>query len=195
MLQPDVIEPNATNPILRQPIMRAGSARSLARRSGVVLAFLLAVNSSACGIRLRSPIQTKPDPVGQASAEPPKTFIHSTSDSRSTRLVEVRDGSKKDALFRTVSNLLAQRNTVDVSDERAGFLMTTWQTGLVRDGVPDLHYRTRVVIRFLGDDWKQVAVRAEANWQRGEEWDVGYDIGLLESLAAELRASIGKPPN
>ena len=86
------------------------------------------------------------------------------------------------------------RVAVDVSDPNAGFLMTPWQASLARDGVPELRYRTRIVLRFLGDDWKQLAVRTEANWLRGEEWQVGYDAALLDSVSANLTTRLGKHP-
>jgi hypothetical protein len=35
-------------------------------------------------------------------------------------------------------------------------------------------------------------VRAEANWQRDDEWDVGVDNSLLEEVASEVRTRIGK---
>ena len=87
---------------------------------------------------------------------------------------------------------LEQRYTVDVSDPNAGFLMTPWQATLARDGVPELRYRTRIILRFLGDDWKQLAVRADANWLRGEEWTVGYDAALLDTVSTNLTARLGK---
>jgi hypothetical protein len=45
---------------------------------------------------------------------------------------------------------------------------------------PDLRYRTRLTARFLGDDWKKLQLRHEANWARGDEWDVGYDVAQLD---------------
>jgi hypothetical protein len=101
----------------------------------------------------------------------------------------------KQQLFRAVSDWLSQKYSIDVSDPRAGFLMTPWQASYLRDGLPDLHYRTRVIIRFVGDsagDWRQVSARAEANWQVGDEWDIGYDQQLLEDVLVELRTRIGK---
>ena len=71
--------------------------------------------------------------------------------------------------------------------------MTAWQASLLRDGVPDLRYRTRVTARF-GDDWKKLQLRHEANWARGDEWDVGYDVAQLDSVTTELRAKLGKKP-
>ena len=35
-------------------------------------------------------------------------------------------------------------------------------------------------------------MRAEANWQRGDEWDTGFDTRLLDDVIAELRTKIGK---
>jgi hypothetical protein len=51
------------------------------------------------------------------------------------------------------------------------------------------------MIRFLGDEWKQVSVRAQANWQRvgaNDEWDVGYDTQVLDDVSNELMVRIGK---
>lgn len=142
---------------------------------------------TACAnVRFRSPIAP--------AASPPATFVATTSDTRTTRVIDVRDGLSKTAAFRAVSDFLSQKYAIDVSDAHAGFLMTPWQAPLIRDGVPDLRYRTRVITRFIGDDWKQLSVRVEANWQKGDEWDVGYDSEMLEDVVVELRARVGKKP-
>ncbi len=132
-----------------------------------------------------------PAPSPPANVAPP-TFVKTTSDARITRLIDVRDGMNKSALFRAASDFLTAKYSIDVSDAKAGYLMTPWQASYNRGGAPDLHYRTRIIIRFIGDDWKQVAVRAEANWQRDDEWDIGYDTQMLEDVVVELRTRIGK---
>jgi len=108
-----------------------------------------------------------------------------------TRVIDVREGMSKAQAFKAASDYLAQSFSIDVSDPKSGFLMTPWQNSLVRNGAPDLRYRTRLIIR-IGDDGRQASVRSEANWQRGEEWDVGFDSGLLEDGVIELRTRIGK---
>lgn len=133
-----------------------------------------------------------PPPLFTSHDGAPISFVPSTSDAKTTRIVMVRDGLTKQALFRMATDYLAQKYTVDVSDPNAGFLMTPWQAMLSRDGVPELRYRTRIVLRFLGDDWKQLAVRAEANWLRGEEWQYGYDSALLDSVSTHLTSRLGK---
>lgn len=94
--------------------------------------------------------------------------------------------------MRILTEALGQRYTVEVTDAKAGFAMTSWQAP-TREGVPDLRYRTRVVARFL-NDWKHLQVRDEANWARGQDWDLGYDSAQLDSVTADLRASLGKKP-
>lgn len=171
-------------------------ARELRLAGRAALAVML-VFLGACGLRLQSPVAKGQRPAAaQPPPTPPETFVRSTSDTKTTRIVEVREGVKKDAAFKMVSDMLAQRYTVDVSDPRAGFLMTAWQSSVGQNGVPDLRYRVRVVVRFLGvgEEWKQISVRADANWQRLDEWDVGFDVAALEAVAAELRLMLGKRP-
>lgn len=149
------------------------------------LAGLLLV-ASCGGVALRSPISTSPQAAG-----PPSTFVATTADARMTRVIDVRDGMTKAQVFRAASDYLTQKLSVDVSDARAGFLMTPWQNSLVRGGAPELRYRTRVIIR-ISDDGKQASIRSEANWQRSDEWDVGFDSQILEDGVVELRTRIGK---
>lgn len=134
--------------------------------------------------------------VGCASAanNAPTTFIRSTSDAQVTRVIDVREGLSHAQAMRILTDALAQRYTVEIVDPRAGFAMTAWQASIQRDGVPDLRYRTRITGKFIGDDWRKLQLRDEANWQRGSEWDVGYDAAQLDSVTNELRARVAKRP-
>ena len=171
------------------------------------LAFI-ALSVGACSSIHRVP-KTGPEPAPAAAttkSEPepaplftsrdgaPVSFVASNSDAKTTRVVNVREGLTKPAVFRVATDYLTQKYSVYVSDPNAGFLMTPWQASLARDGVPELRYRTRIVLRFLGDDWKQLLVNAEANWLRGDEWQVGYDAALLDSVSVNLTTRLGKHP-
>lgn len=127
-----------------------------------------------------------------SGAAPPATFMQSTAEARNTRVIDVRDGFSKATAMRTLVDALGQHYTVEITDPKAGFAMTAWNASLVRDGVPDLRYRTRFVAQFMGDDWRKLQLRHEANWSRGSEWDVGYDAAQLDSVGAEVRAKLGK---
>ncbi|MEP6619487.1 MAG: hypothetical protein ABJE47_09235 [bacterium] len=127
-------------------------------------------------------------------ASAPASFVRSNAEPQVTRNIDVRDGLSHTQAMRIVNDALGQRYTVDVVDAKAGFVMTAWQASLTRNGVPDLHYRTRLTARFMGDDWRKLQVRGEANWARGDEWDVGFDAVQLDSASSELRAKLGRNP-
>ena len=133
-----------------------------------------------------------PVPAPLTTGGPPPTFARTTADLKVSRLIDVREGLSKTALWRAANEVLSSKYSIDVSDQKAGFLMTPWQASFSRAGMPDLRYRTRVIIRFVGEDWKQVLVRAEANWQRDDEWDVGVDNALLDDVSNDVKTKIGK---
>ena len=132
------------------------------------------------------------EPVAIPLSAAPPSFVRSTAEAQVMRTIDVREGLTHALAMRLLTDVLNQKYTVDVSDPRAGFVMTSWQASVLRDGVPDLRYRTRIIARFVGDDWRKLSVQDEAHWARGEEWDVGFDQPQLESVTAELKAKLGK---
>jgi hypothetical protein len=149
------------------------------------LAFLLALPLAACA--------TLTGGRG-GEGEPPGSFVRSTVELRATRMIEVRDALPRAQALKLASDALAERYVLEVTDPKAGFLMTAWQASMMRDGVPDLRYRTRLVAKFVGDDWRTLQLRSEANWARGEEWDIGYDVAQLDTVASELRTRLSRKP-
>ena len=129
--------------------------------------------------------------LGGRGSVAPGSFVHSTSDVQMSRTIDVRDGFTHAQAMRALTDALGAHFTIDVSDQRAGFVMTGWQAP-TRDGVPDLGYRTRIIARFVGDDWRKLTVRSEANVAQGIEWDVGYDVAELESVTNDLRAKFSR---
>lgn len=157
---------------------------------------MLSVSIAACSSLHRGPKSAagKPEPdvpLFTSRNGPPTTFVNSNSDAKTTRIIVVREGLSNEALFRIANDYLRSKYSVYVSDPSAGFLMTRWQSSLTRNGVPELRYRTRIIVSFLGDDWKRLSVNAEANWLHGEEWRVGYDSALLDSVSTQLAARLG----
>ena len=133
-------------------------------------------------------------PVPIALPVPPASFVRSNAEQQVTRMIDVRDGLTHAQAMRIVNDALSLRYTVEAADAKAGFVMTAWQASLLRDGVPDLHYRTRLTARFVGDDWRRLQLRGEANWARGDDWDVGFDAAQLDSVSTDVRAKIGRKP-
>jgi len=160
------------------------------------LPLLLACSLVACSKASQSPTPGRgPAPsvsnVSTTGNSAPSTFVKTTAEQPAMRSIDVRDGLTHPQAMRTLVDALSQRYVVDVTDSRAGFAMTTWQANGVRDGVPDLRYRTRITARFV-DDWRSLQVLSEARWARGQEADIGYDSVQLDSVATDLRAKLGK---
>jgi hypothetical protein len=149
------------------------------------LSFLLLLPLAACASVFQR---------GSPSGSPPASFVRSTAELRSTRTIQVREGMAHQDAMKVVADALGQRYVVEVADPNAGFTMTAWRASVSRAGVPDLRYRTRLVARFLGDDWRRLQVRSEANWARGDEWDIGYDVAQLDTASRELREHLSSRP-
>ena len=109
-------------------------------------------------------------------------------------MIEVREGLPKPDAMKLVADALGERYVVEVADPNAGFTMTAWRATMSREGVPDLRYRTRLIARFLGDDWRRLQVRSEANWAHGDEWDIGYDVAQLDTASRALRERLSPKP-
>lgn len=129
-----------------------------------------------------------------AGESPPSSFVRSTAELRATRMVQVRDGLAKPDAMKLVADALGERYVVEVTDPNVGFTMTAWRASVSREGVPDLRYRTRLIARFLGDDWRRLQVRSEANWARDDEWEIGYDVAQLDTASRELRERLTPKP-
>jgi hypothetical protein len=137
---------------------------------------------------------TAPTPRADPQGAPPPSFVRTTAEAPAMRTIDVRDGLTHQQAMRLLIDALQQRFTIDVVDPRAGFAMTTWQASLMREGAPDLRYRSRVTARFIGDEWRSLQVLSEARWSHGAEPDVGYDAAQLDSVAADLRTRFARKP-
>ena len=149
------------------------------------LSFLLVLVLAACAPLFRR--------AGRDESPPP-SFVHSTSELRSTRMIQVREGLPRPDAIKLVTDALGQRYVVEVTDATAGFTMTAWRASMSREGVPDLRYRTRLIAKFVGDDWRRLQLRSEANWARGDEWEIGYDVAQLDTASREMRERLSPKP-
>lgn len=156
--------------------------RVLSMRPAYMIAALAFAATSACSSLPRA---------GGGAAGPPQSFVRLAAESQTSHTIAVRDGLSRAAAWRALTDYLSDRHTIAVRDQNAGFAMTAWEASHSREGVPDLRYRTRLVVTYLGD-WSQLHVRSEASWKEGDEWHVGIDRSLLERTAGELQERVGR---
>jgi len=127
------------------------------------------------------------NPVGGT----PASFERLGNEAQLSRTIQVRAGMSRAVAWRTLTEYLSQRHTIAVQDQNGGFAMTAWEASAMREGVPDLRYRTRIIAHFIGEDWPQLYVRVDAGWKEGDQWQVGIDRQLLDRVAAELQTVLG----
>jgi hypothetical protein len=157
---------------------------------------LLACALVACAKTPNTSVSPAPgaavSPRADPQSAPPPSFVRTTAEAPAMRTIDVREGLTHQQAMRLLVDALQQRFTIDVVDPRAGFAMTTWQASLMREGAPDLRYRSRVTARFIGDEWRSLQVLSEARWSRSDQPEVGYDAAQLDSVASDLRAKFAR---
>ncbi len=126
-------------------------------------------------------------------ATPPKTFIKTFDEPGIWKAVELREGLGKDEVWRLVVDTLSQRYDLEVLQKESGYIRTSWQYTIVTPrGRISPEYRSRIVIKFLGDDWKTAQVKCESNWYEEGGWVMGYDTRILEDVYGDLQGKIGR---
>jgi len=129
---------------------------------------------------------------------PPTTFVKTYDEPGMWKSIEIKDGIDKPNLWRTIVDALTQQFDLEVLDKDSGYLRTSWKYTYIQQGLVNQNYRSRIVLKFVGDDWKVVQVKCESNWlQSGgfgaaAGWILGYDSKLLEDVYGDLQGRVGR---
>lgn len=135
---------------------------------------------------------------------PPKTFIKTFDEPGVWRTIEIREDLAKEETWRLVVDTLTQRHDLEVLEKESGYIRTSWKyTYITPMGQISEHYRSRIVVKFLGEDWKTAQVKCETNWmEKGQGgciggisrggWVMGYDTRILEDIYGDLQGKIGR---
>ena len=118
---------------------------------------------------------------------PPVTFVQTLEHSWVS--IEVREDISYDRAWASVVDLIVRKFEAEILSKEDGYLRTTWLytwTGELRED-----YRVRVTIKFVPDRSK-VDIKSEANYLRGENWIIGSDTALLQTLKADIMGIVGR---
>ena len=118
---------------------------------------------------------------------PPVTFVQTLEHSWVS--IEVREDISYDRAWASVVDLIVRKFEAEILSKEDGYLRTTWLytwTGELRED-----YRVRVTIKFVPDKSK-VDIKSEANYLRGENWVIGSDTVLLQTLKADIMGIVGR---
>ncbi len=118
---------------------------------------------------------------------PPVTFVQTLEHSWVT--IETREDISYDRAWASVVDLIVRKFEAEILSKEDGYLRTTWLytwTGELRED-----YRVRVTVKFVPDRTK-VDIKSEANYLRGENWIIGSDTALLQTLKADIMGIVGR---
>ena len=118
---------------------------------------------------------------------PPITFVQTLEHSWAS--IEVREDVPYDRAWDSVVDLIVRKFEAAILSKEDGYLRTTWLytwTGELRED-----YRVRVTIKFVPDKSK-VDIKSEANYLRRQNWIIGSDTALLQTLKSDIMGIVGR---
>lgn len=123
---------------------------------------------------------------------PPNTFVRTYDEPGMWKSVEVREGLEQIKLWRTVVDTLTRKYDLEVIDRESGYVRTSWKHTYVVQGAVSERYRSRIVLKFVGEKWEQLQIKCESNWLAQSGWMLGYDTRLLEDVFGDIQGRIGR---
>ncbi len=128
----------------------------------------------------------------------PESFIRTYDEPGIWRSFEVRKNLTKENLWRTIVDAISVNYDLEVIEKESGYLRTSWKFTYVEEdwwggGITD-RYRSRIVLKFVEEDWKILRVKCESHWMdpNKKSWVMGYDKLLLEDVFGDLQGRIGR---
>lgn len=107
--------------------------------------------------------------------------------------IEIRDGLEKNDLWRVVVDAVSQQFDLEVLDKESGYMRSSWKYSSIGRGDRADSYGNRISIKFLGDDWKTLQLKCEAQWYDPKEgWISGYDTRFLKDVYSQLQGRVGR---
>ena len=124
------------------------------------------------------------------------------------RSLKVREGIKKNDLWKVVLDVVSKELDIDVIKKKKGYLRTLWKIKYrkLESNTDAWKYRSRIILKFRYRKWRNLRIKCESQyWGRDiqfgmtrkemekaeEEWIKIYDSDLLEDIYTELKRRIG----
>ncbi|HHB91751.1 MAG TPA: hypothetical protein ENK59_00875 [Thioploca sp.] len=127
-----------------------------------------------------------------ATTKPP-TFIESHDEAGVWKSIYLHNHygvftDKNKEVWRRVVDVLSEKYDLEVLDKTSGYIRTSWKYMLPDE---DNKYRSRVIIKMLGNVWHTTKLKTEAQLFENGTWITGYDTAILEEIYKDLQGRIG----
>lgn len=117
----------------------------------------------------------------------PKTFVRTLEPTWAS--VELRTDLPYERAWGAVIDTLVKRFDLEVLQKADGYARTNWLYSWT--GKVDKNYRVRVTVKF-SQDRDKCEIKSEAEYGGSGNWEMGYDIRLLETIKADVMGTIGR---
>jgi hypothetical protein len=126
-------------------------------------------------------------------ATKPPTFVEDNDETNVWKSIRLHSNygifvDKNQEIWRRVVDMLSEKYDLEVLDKTSGYIRTTW-----KDLSPDSdnQYRSRIIVKMLGNVWHTAKLKTEAQLFEKGTWIAGYDSIVLEEIYKDFQGRIG----
>ncbi len=105
--------------------------------------------------------------------------------------VEIREDMSSEKAWQQVVDILAKKFELEMISREGGYVRTSWIHTWWMVGELTTNYRVRAIVKF-SPDWKKVDIKTEANYLKGQQWIVGTDTRLLQTVKTDIMGVVGR---
>jgi len=119
----------------------------------------------------------------------PKTFVSGIDSPWAG--IEIRDDMTPDKAWEAVVDVLAKKFDLEMISREGKYVRTAWTYNWLQSGRLTAYYRVRAIIKFSPDN-KKVELKTEANYLDGDQWIVGNDSLLLQTVKTDIMGVVAR---
>jgi len=119
----------------------------------------------------------------------PESFIRAFEPSWTS--IEIRENMSLESAWSQVVDVLAKKFELEMISKEGTYVRTSWIYTWWIVGERTENYRVRAIVKFSGDG-KNVDIKTEANYLDGDQWIVGFDDRLLETVKTDIMGVVGR---
>ena len=119
----------------------------------------------------------------------PESFIKAYEPSWTS--IEIRENLNFESAWSQVVDVLAKKFELEMISKDGGYIRTSWIYTWWKIGQRTENYRVRAIVKFSANG-KNVDIKTEANYLDDDQWIVGFDDRLLETVKTDIMGLVGR---
>jgi hypothetical protein len=119
----------------------------------------------------------------------PETFVQGDESTWSS--IEIKSGISFEHAWEKVVDVLAKKFELEMISKDGGYVRTSWIYTWWKIGERTENYRVRAIVKFSADR-QTVDMKAEANYLDGDQWKLGFDTRLTETVKQDIMGVVGR---